>query len=719
MDWHPDIYQHILSEQYHLVAEWYEQALDTEPDTISHGWYLGLAYLLDNQEEAAQATWLFTVAEGTQPQVESWTVELISILKNESNRQQQCGNAKTAWLIRQHIRELRPDDIDNLIKLLDLSIALESFEPSDLSDWQIVDLLSQQTLEIINPDELLRVLFETLKYPAHEVLEFTKASLFFANDRHKWIQTLLTASLRIGEDQENPAYAADLVMLCLELDENNLEVLKRLSGFLSSALRFNESIKFSQRYRELANTVSDHFFSNYQLLRALALSGSWLDLEPVAQRHKALLQNLFDNPEYVTAELRNSLIPAVGYLAYIQDNLLENRYFQNQVGRLFQPKAQKYSFQALKTVDTSRRIKVGYIAHTLRQHSVGWLSRWLFQHHDREQFETSIYFVNQNLQDEFYEQWFKPAVDSAKSCGIEATKIADQIYEDRIDILVDLDSITLNVTYEVMSLKPAPVQVSWLGWDASGLPAIDYFIADPYVLAEDAQEHYQEKIWRLPSTYVAVDGFEVGIPTLRREDLSIPADAVVFQSAQAGAKRHPNTVRLQLKILKEVPNSYFLIKARGDAESVKEVFIHLAQQEGVNPDRLRFSGFDSSEYTHRANLKIADVVLDTYPYNGATTTLETLWLGIPLITRVGSTFSARNSYSFMINAGITEGIAWTDEEYVEWGVRLGRDEALRQQVSWKLSQSRQSSALWNAKQFTREMENAYQQMWAKYLERSN
>ncbi|MEB3273720.1 MAG: hypothetical protein VKJ85_08050, partial [Prochlorothrix sp.] len=115
-----------------------------------------------------------------------------------------------------------------------------------------------------------------------------------------------------------------------------------------------------------------------------------------------------------------------------------------------------------------------------------------------------------------------------------------------------------------------------------------------------------------------------------------------------------------------------------------------------------------------ANLGIADVVLDTYPYNGATTTLETLWMGVPLVTRVGQQFSARNSYTFMMNAGVTEGIAWTDEEYVEWGIRLGTDEQLRKEVAWKLRQSRKSAPLWNGQQFTRDMEAAYRQMWERY-----
>ena len=147
--------------------------------------------------------------------------------------------------------------------------------------------------------------------------------------------------------------------------------------------------------------------------------------------------------------------------------------------------------------------------------------------------------------------------------------------------------------------------------------------------------------------------------------------------------------------------------------------MEIAESEGVGGDRLRFLALAGSEQEHRANLGIADVVLDTYPYNGATTTMETLWMCVPIVTRVGQQFASRNSYTMMMNAGISEGIAWTDEEYVEWGIRLGKDAALRQQISWKLRQSRQTAPLWNGKQFTREMEKAYEQMWQIYVDQSN
>ncbi|MBE9202143.1 O-linked N-acetylglucosamine transferase, SPINDLY family protein, partial [Nodularia sp. LEGE 06071] len=232
-----------------------------------------------------------------------------------------------------------------------------------------------------------------------------------------------------------------------------------------------------------------------------------------------------------------------------------------------------------------------------------------------------------------------------------------------------------------------------------------------------AQDYYQEKIWRLPQTYVAVDGFEVNVPTLRREQLDIPDDAVVYFVTQSGYKRHIEHSKLQIEILKQVPNSYLLIKGQADEDASEKFYGDLAKSQDVDINRLKFLPIMPTEAIHRANLSIADVVLDTSPYNGATTTLETLWREIPLVTKVGQQFAARNSYTMMINAGITEGIAWSDEEYVEWGVRLGKDENLRQQISGKLRQGKKNAPLWNGEQFTREMEKAYQQMWEIYVDK--
>jgi predicted O-linked N-acetylglucosamine transferase (SPINDLY family) len=467
---------------------------------------------------------------------------------------------------------------------------------------------------------------------------------------------------------------------------------------------------------------------SYLILKALLGSGGrWQEVWQALALHETLLRLLLEEANLILSPSVATLLQSsTFFFPYLRDQPARNRYWHNQIAQLcqacHQSQAPNFSEQhqqrhaIAKSANASRKLRVGYISHCLKQHSVGWLSRWLFQYHQQQDFEWSLYLISHET-DPFSAQWFASRVNMVRTYEMpDPVVVAQDIFDDQIDILVDLDSLTVDRTMSTLALKPAPIQVTWLGWDASGLPAIDYFIADPYVLPDNAQDYYQESIWRLPQTYVAVDGFEVSVPTLRRDQLDIPTDAIIYLTAQRGYKRHPDTVRLQLQILKDVPNSYLLVKGIADDAAIQDFFNQLADDVGVDPGRLRFLERDPSEPVHRANLQIADVVLDTYPYNGATTTLETLWMGIPLVTRVGEQFSARNSYTFMINAGITEGIAWTDEEYVEWGVRLGKDEALRQLIHWKLKASRQTSPLWNAKQFTHNMEQAYQQMWAKYCE---
>jgi len=276
---------------------------------------------------------------------------------------------------------------------------------------------------------------------------------------------------------------------------------------------------------------------------------------------------------------------------------------------------------------------------------------------------------------------------------------------------VDLDCLTNHRTSQVMTFKLAPIQASWLGLDSTGIPTIDYFIADSFILPNNAQTYYQEKIWRLPNCYLAVDGFESATPKLlSKVDGIVNENAIIYWTIQTGWKKSEKSLRLQLKILKQVDNSYLFIQCNGNDKSIREI----VQQEGVDVNRIKLLPFVPL-LNYRANFFLTNILLDNYPFNGATSTLDALWLNIPLVTRVGEQFHARQGYTFLKNLGITEGIAYTDEEYIQWGVKFGKDEELRKKVYWKLRQSKKTSPLWDGKQFTREMEKAYQQMWEIYL----
>jgi len=714
--------QSLTAGNYTKAAQLYEQAIAAEPTVQSNYWYLGLTFLLQGQEIEAQTTWMLAMGEGEAEEIDLWTEELVQVLETEAKRRQAIKDYPVAWGIRQHIREISPGDINNLLHLIDLSIQLETFTGDELTDLGILELLQSQQAVEFDSDLLLQVLQGVLDYAplAASTFELAQACLSCFPDSEALINVLLSAAYNIAFTRLQYAIAARFIELCLRLNEHHLNALWLIVTCYQKSGQHEQGLKMAKLAYSVCQTLPDKIFSNFHILRSLMeAGGKWEEAACVCQRQESLLESLLEeNPQNLNHGRILRLINSTFFFPYFRDTPQINQRLKNQISQLCQSNIEAYAerlFPQPKITAASKPLKIGYLSGYLRSHSVGWLTRWLFNYHNRNNFQIYTYFVNKKQVNDPLQNLYIEKSDQSYDGEFDGLEIAKKICHDEIDILVDLDSLTLDISCEVMALKPAPIQVTWLGWDASGLPAIDYYIADPYVLPESAQDYYREKIWRLPQTYIAVDGFEVAVPTLRRDELDISSDAVVYLSAQTGCKRHVETVRLQMQIIKAVPNSYFLIKGLGDQESLKNFFIQIAEAEGLSSERLRFLPIVASEAIHRANLSIADIVLDTYPYNGATTTLETLWMGIPLVTRVGQQFAARNSYTMMMNVGVTEGIAWTDEEYIKWGVHLGKDETLRQQISWKLRQSKQTAPLWNAKRFTREIEKAYVQMWEKYL----
>lgn len=724
-------YQCLLQEDYHQAAALYEQATAVQPEVKSHYWYLGLVLLLQGKATEAQTTWLLGMLEGEPEDVEQWNAELVEILEKEAQRREALSEDSIALAIRQQIQEICPTALNNLLDLTELLIKLDRCTDEELTS--ISEVLQAGEPEAVNFQRLMQVLKRVLEYaPLHPAsLQFAEACLPYIQDKPQigtYLEILLLTATDVGYLQRQPEIGASFVKIGLRLRENNPELLSHLACFYQNSGHYQQGIETAQWLYSLVQALPDKIGASKTLLRGYMTSGSyWSEAASIFGQLESMLKLLVDEqPLNLDPYLELRLLNTFFFAPYFRDEPRKNRELQNQVAQLCQLNAELSKKEAVEryyqghlqrksSQNSTKSLKIGYLSYCLKNHSVGWLARWLFHYHDRDKFKINAYLITNSNSHEPLQEWYIQRADKAHS-STDSDVLAEQIYQDEIDILIDLDSLTLDLSCGVVQQKPAPIQATWLGWDASGIPTVDYFIADPYVLPEEAQEYYAEKIWRLPQTYIAVDGFEVGVPTLRRDQLNIESDAIVYLSGQKGYKRHSDTVRLQMRIIKEVPNSYFLIKGTSNTEAIEAYFNQIAEEEGVDCDRLRFLPMDASEAIHRANLGIADVVLDTYPYNGATTTLETLWMGIPLVTRVGQQFSARNSYTMMINAGITEGIAWNDEDYVEWGIRLGKDAVLRQQISWKLRQSRYTAPLWNAEQFTREMEVAFEQMWARYLE---
>ncbi len=709
---------------YEEIVELCKKEIDLKSTLGINYIYLGLAYLLQNKDEEAKSTWSLGLQISQLD--DSYINELGDILKQEAIRQETSGKYKISWKLCQKIYEILPKDFDNLVHLCDLSIRLQTFTAKTLQDLDFVNLI--QIGEGISDDSLLNLIVKVAfaPIPKDECIEFIAFCSRYVQDINECVDHLLYLAVKFRTD-----IALKYIDICQEICPNNIKVLGCLSNLYINNQEYGRAIELTRSLiLEFSETILSQIASNYLLLNALMSAGGYFEeAEEIFNKLQFLLSKIIEeNPIDIPQPYSTHIAMICFFAPYFRDTPRSNRILQNQAMSLYQASIQHRNLELTKTLQANqlcrkesqkkRKLKIGYLTSSLRQHSVGWLARSLFQHFDRDSFEIYGYFPEYKMGADFLEQWYLGQMHMVYRESVEYVgnhfAIAEQINRDEIDILVDTESMTSGFSLEILSVKPAPIQITWLGWDASALPSIDYYIADPFVLPESAQEYYSEKIWRLPQTYLAVDGFESTIATISRSELGIPAEAIIYYSSQKGYKRHPEVVRLQLQIIKQVPDCYFVIKGLSDDNSVQNFFYEIADLEGVERYRLKFLPYAKSEAEHRANMAIADIVLDTYPYNGATTTMETLWLGIPMVTQVGEQFSARNSYTMMMNAGITEGLAWNAAEYVQWGVKLGTDVDLRKEVAWKLRQSRKTSRLWDGRQFAREMENAYRQMWEIY-----
>ncbi len=713
-----------------LSIQEYEQNITENPQEVTNYWYLGLALLLAGREEEAQIVWMTPLLEFGEEESEQWLLQLTEILFNAAQQQETDSQSQFAWVIRQHIREFVPGDINNLLKIIELNIDLK------IEDWettinQLIAIISELIEPPVFDEKLLVQVIEKLLRPNPVdppalIDKLVEAFIPYLINSETIIKLLIDKADAYSHffDYQMSLYFAKIAY---HLRPNNLVCLGKIIFSLQSlsGSYHKESIDWANKYLEIAQEPINEILGNHFLLTGFLYSLDYPEKAvQIYQQYKQLLSDLVNNQ----TESKSLIdILAIGaFFLYMEDNPHENRLIRNGLAALCQKMMWKEYSQEINIYQqrlntprpalSQRPLRIGYVSECFISHSVGYLAWWLLKYHNRQEFDIHLYSLRNRIYDAQQQAYKNEFGDHFHQLCPPIVTIADKINEDEIDILVDLDSLTSYTNCAILALKPAPIQVSWLGYDATGFPTVDYFIADNYVLPASAQNDYTEKIWRLPQNYIGIDGFTVGTPTISRESLDIPNDGIIYFSSQTGLKRNPDNIRLQMQIIKQVPNSYFLLKSfRSNHEDLQNFIAPLAEAEGLDLECFRFLPSAPTDMEHRANLAIADIVLDTYPYNGATTTLETLWMGIPLVTRVGEQFAARNSYTMMMNVGVTEGLAWSDEEYVEWGVKLGKDEKLRQEIVWKLRKSRQTSPLWNGQKFAREMENAYQQMWQKYI----
>ena len=725
-------YNYFIKNNYADAILIYQELTESFPNNKEHYCYLGLCQLLQEKENVAQTIWLSMIEDDNEDSLEENTRLLSLILEKEAKNKFALENFSETLSICQNLSDIDPYNLTNSVLFIRALIKTDKFSTEDIANIGILNLIESGEFESLDLSSLESFLEQVLNFKPEDadIIELVKKiCAAHSQYRSQIIAKLLDISTSLYNTKDK---AISVLEMSSNIYEDHVEIFLYLIDFY---LLNNNSPQAIATGRRIYHTVTklkliDKVLAYQWFVKALIASCNyWSEASKIDQEYNRALRELVkeDASTLSIKEAAFYLMVTGYYFPYFDDKPKEAHLLRREVRQFANRKIcldykdainkfQKRLFLRRKTYVPDRPIRIGYLSSCLRRHSVGYLARWLIQYHDRDRFELYGYLGELREEDPLRNWYIKQFHQVYTNRIDDSLSLATQIQKDGIDILVDLDSITSPFGSGIAVFKSAPIQTTWLGWDAAGQEDVDYFIVDPYALPDSAEEYYAEKIWRLPRTFIAVDGFEMSPPTARRDVLDIPEDAVIYLSAQASMKRHPDMIRLQMQIIKQVPNSYLVLKSMGDQDSLKDFFLKFAQDEGISHNRLRFLSITNSEAEHRANLGIADIILDTYPYNGATHTLETLWMGIPMVTRVGEQFSARNSYSMMLNAGITEGIAWTDEEYVEWGIKLGTDLELRKQIVWKLHKGKQTAPLWNSRQFAKDMTDAYEQMWTNYLE---
>jgi predicted O-linked N-acetylglucosamine transferase (SPINDLY family) len=346
-----------------------------------------------------------------------------------------------------------------------------------------------------------------------------------------------------------------------------------------------------------------------------------------------------------------------------------------------------------------RRLKIGYVSADFRLHSVAYFLEPLLRSHDRGRLEVFCY-----------------SDVSAPDTATAHDALADRIRNDGIDILVDLAGHTSKNRLPVFARKPAPVQVTWLGYpNTTGLDAMDYRLVDAVTDPEgEADAFASEALVRLPGGFLCYGG---------RDDAPAPGAApsletgfVTFGSFNNLAKLSGATLDVWARLLDRLPSARLLLKGKPFAEAAtRAIYLDRLAERGVTADRVELVAWLPEE-AHLAVYDRVDIALDPFPYNGTTTTCEALWMGVPVVTLRGDRHAGRVGASLLTQIGLNDLIADSVESYVEAAAALAGDPARLDELRHALRPRMAASRLCDGPAFAREVEGAYRTMWRRWCE---
>ena len=476
---------------------------------------------------------------------------------------------------------------------------------------------------------------------------------------------------------------------------NNLGYAYRIQSRVVQAARiFERGLRIDQ----------DHFdtYVNY--------GGTHKDLGRVDIALTCYERALSLNPDSVNA--MSNLLFAHNYTDGMTPEAVSQRHFQ--VGRKIKETHPDKGIPHQNVRDPNKVLRIGYVSPDFRQHAVSFFFEPLIRNHDRSKFEIYCYaelfvedHVSKTLQG-LSNRWLN-------TVGMSDDELEARVRADGIDILVDLAGHTAHTRIAIFSRRPAPVEVTWLGYpNTTGLKSIDYRLVDAITdPVGPADALAAETLVRLPDVFLCYMP-----PTDAPEPVALPCEQTgtfTFGTFSTLAKLSPSTLDAWAEILKQAPGSRLLLKSRlFIEEETRLLYRSRLVERGVDADRITFMDPIPDTVGHLGSYNLIDIALDPFPYNGTTTTCEALWMGVPMVVLAGDCHAGRVGMSLLSSIGHTELIANTTEQYVDIASSLASDLPRLKTLRTNLREHMRVSPLCDANRFTRSVEATYRDIWQSW-----
>ena len=473
----------------------------------------------------------------------------------------------------------------------------------------------------------------------------------------------------------------------------NIAVIQSKQNSLGKALKALRAI--------LSNNPNDY----------LALQNCGVVLSKLGQSEEALIYlDTALKQEPGSFECVQNRIGLINYVekyssAYFYEQAMAFWRIKNRSAASIEP----YRHARLESQGESKPLRIGFVSADFKNHPVGRLLEPVLKAHDKKKIHTTLY-SNLALEDEFTKT-IRSVCDVWCEIVFQSdSEAAQTIYDDKVDILVDLSGHTAGNRLGVFQYKPAPVQMTWLGFVATtGLKEMDYIITDQHVLPVENELYFSETPLRLENSLLC---YQPSANANQSNPLRAPTySGVTFGCFNRVEKLNKKLILMWSQILASVSGSRLMIKhAHLSDEDIASWVTDLLIDGGIDAERITLRGA-SSYQEHLATYDEIDITLDTYPYAGTMTTLESLWMGVPVVSLFGDTWASRVGKSVLTTVGLPDLIAGSEQDYIDKAVALARDADARATLRRSIRARMESSPLLDVTQFTRELEQTYLAAW--------